>query len=87
MGSLPSRSNSHGAPLHLVAAPHWPPADDPSSFRPSSSKYDFIKVRVWLGEAREHYYVLSRFLISRHLTATKVPQQKVQRGCMPVHRA
>lgn len=88
MGSLPSRSPGgrapHGTPL--VAAPHRPPADDPSSFRPSSSKYDFIKVRVWLGEAREHYYVLSRFLISRHLTATKVPQQKAVKIALDVKK-
>eukprot|EP00698_Gefionella_okellyi_P012338 TRINITY_DN3318_c0_g1_i1.p1 TRINITY_DN3318_c0_g1~~TRINITY_DN3318_c0_g1_i1.p1 ORF type:complete len:396 (-),score=86.98 TRINITY_DN3318_c0_g1_i1:171-1358(-) len=34
-----------------------------------ASKYDFVKVRVWLDE---HYYVLSRFLVSRMLTVTKV---------------
>jgi len=36
----------------------------------SSSKYDFVKVRVWLSN--RHYYVLSRFLMSRVLTAIKV---------------
>ena len=36
----------------------------------SSSKYDFIKVRVHL--ANEHYYVLSRFLLSRMLTAARI---------------
>ncbi|ORX83545.1 hypothetical protein BCR32DRAFT_291945 [Anaeromyces robustus] len=38
--------------------------------RSSVSKYDFVKVLVYLSG--EHYYVLSRFLISRMLTATKV---------------
>ncbi|KAG2222279.1 hypothetical protein INT45_006958 [Circinella minor] len=36
----------------------------------SSSKYDFIKVRVHLHN--EHYYVLSRFLLSRMLTAARI---------------
>ena len=45
-----------------------------------SSKYDFVKVKVWLGEHMEHYYVLSRFLISRMLTVTRLPQQKVGKG-------
>ena len=36
----------------------------------NASKYDFVKVRVWLSE--EHYYVLSRFLVSRMLTATLI---------------
>jgi hypothetical protein len=30
---------------------------------------------VWLGENADHYYVLSRFLLSRMLTVTKVPLQ------------
>ena len=34
-----------------------------------SSKYDFVKVRVWLAD---HYYTFSRFLISRVLTVTQV---------------
>ena len=34
------------------------------------SKYDFVKVLVYLSG--KHYYVLSRFLISRMLTATQV---------------
>jgi hypothetical protein len=43
----------------------------------AGSKYDFVKVKVWLGENLEHYYILSRFLISRLLTMIKLPQQKV----------
>jgi len=38
--------------------------------RKEYSKYDFIKVRVTLGE---HFYVLSRFLVSRMLTLCKIP--------------
>ena len=34
------------------------------------------QVKVWLGEERAHYYVLSRFLISRSLTVTKIPHLK-----------
>ncbi|KAL3524151.1 hypothetical protein ACH5RR_016985 [Cinchona calisaya] len=52
-----------------------------SNFRPvirvpsraGSSKYDFVKVKVWLGDNADHYYVLSRFLLSRMLTVTKIP--------------
>ncbi|KAE8022348.1 hypothetical protein FH972_008153 [Carpinus fangiana] len=43
------------------------------SSRNASSKYDFVKVKVWLGENADHYYVLSRFLLSRMLTVTKIP--------------
>lgn len=43
------------------------------SARNASSKYDFVKVKVWLGENADHYYVLSRFLLSRMLTVTKIP--------------
>ncbi|OWM79447.1 hypothetical protein CDL15_Pgr022859 [Punica granatum] len=39
--------------------------------RNASSKYDFVKVKVWLGDNCDHYYVLSRFLLSRMLTVTK----------------
>lgn len=35
------------------------------------------QVKVWLGDNQDHYYVLSRFLISRMLTVTKVPVNKV----------
>jgi hypothetical protein len=31
-----------------------------------------IQVKVWLGENADHCYVLSRFLLSRMLTVTKV---------------
>ena len=69
------------APPPAVADPDPPPPHDrgdaasatqtlPS--RNASSKYDFVKVKVWLGENADHYYVLSRFLLSRMLTVTKV---------------
>jgi hypothetical protein len=44
--------------------------DPASSFDPTT------QVKVWLGEERAHYYVLSRFLISRSLTVTKIPHLK-----------
>lgn len=45
----------------------------PTATRNGSSKYDFVKVKVWLGDNADHYYVLSRFLLSRMLTVTKIP--------------
>jgi hypothetical protein len=36
------------------------------------------QVKVWLGDKLDHYYVLSRFLICRMLTVTKIPEIKVQ---------
>lgn len=65
------------APPPAVADPDPPPPPDrgdaaASASRNASSKYDFVKVKVWLGENADHYYVLSRFLLSRMLTVTKV---------------
>lgn len=40
-------------------------------------RYDYVKVRCWLGDKLEHYYILSRFLLSRMLTVTRIPQYKV----------
>lgn len=31
-----------------------------------------LQVKVWLGDNADHYYVFSRFLLSRMLTVTKV---------------
>ncbi|KAL6847707.1 hypothetical protein ACP4OV_022495 [Aristida adscensionis] len=45
----------------------------PPHNRNASSKYDFVKVKVWLGDDAHHHYVLSRFLLSRMLTVTKIP--------------
>lgn len=39
------------------------------------------QVKVWLGEGHTlHHYVLSRFLISRMLTVTRIPSTKVSTG-------
>eukprot|EP00803_Ostreobium_quekettii_P010751 evm.model.scf_186.13 EVM.evm.TU.scf_186.13 scf_186:101302-105734(-) len=46
-----------------------------TKYRKMSSKYDFVKVRVLLC-GKDHYYVLSRYLISRTLTVTKIPYVK-----------
>ena len=40
-------------------------------------------MKVWVGENLAHYYVLSRFLISRMLTVTKVPQMKARAPWTP----
>ena len=54
-----------GVPME---APHVP-----ARVRHSSSQYDFVKVRVWLGDGEDrHATVLSRFLLVRTLTAAKV---------------
>lgn len=41
-----------------------------------ASKYDYVKVRVWLQDAA-HYYVLSRFLVSRALAVTQMVYRDV----------
>ncbi|GAB4819330.1 hypothetical protein N2152v2_006376 [Parachlorella kessleri] len=45
-----------------------------------------VQVKVWLGEDMAHYYVLSRFLISRMLTVTKVPHQKAIKIALAVKK-
>ena len=56
-----------------------------------SSLAPVLQVKVWLGETQAHYYILSRFLISRMLTVTKIPYMKVGdtrctlQGCACVH--
>ncbi|KAL0041761.1 hypothetical protein WJX79_003730 [Trebouxia sp. C0005] len=52
----------------------------------TASKYDFVKVKVWLGEGMSHYYVLSRFLISRMLTVTKIPYMKAVKIALEVKK-
>ena len=40
-----------------------------------------MQVKVWLGDGQggeKHYYVLSRYLICRMLTVTKLSHNKVQ---------
>lgn len=44
-----------------------------------SSNYDYVKVKIRLGSQLEHYYILSRFLLSRVLTVITLPQHKVRR--------
>lgn len=41
-----------------------------------SSNYDYVKVKIRLGSQLEHYYILSRFLLSRMLTVITLPQHK-----------
>ena len=40
------------------------------------------QVKVWLGDEEhaggKHYYIMSRYLICRMLTVTKIPQMKVR---------
>ncbi|KAI9303720.1 hypothetical protein BJ944DRAFT_231913, partial [Cunninghamella echinulata] len=43
---------------------------DIKSQKNSASKYDFVKVRVHLSD--QHYYVLSRFILCRMLTAAQI---------------
>ncbi|KFM28805.1 2-phosphoglycerate kinase [Auxenochlorella protothecoides] len=52
----------------------------------AGSKYDFVKVRVWLGEDQAHWYTLSRFLISRTLTVTQIPADKAVRIALAVKK-
>ncbi|TMW60476.1 hypothetical protein Poli38472_000518 [Pythium oligandrum] len=39
------------------------------SIRRNQSKYDYVKVRVWV---QDHFYVLSRYLVCRALVSTKI---------------
>ncbi|CAK7355883.1 unnamed protein product [Dovyalis caffra] len=39
----------------------------------TTNDYPLFRVKVWLGDNADHYYVLSRFLLSRMLTVTKIP--------------
>lgn len=60
-------SNDENATSSVTSIPAALPAA-----RNTTSKYDFVKVRVWLGDNADHYYVMSRFLLCRMLTVTKV---------------
>jgi hypothetical protein len=40
-----------------------------------------VQVKVWLGDTMDHHYVLSRYLISRMLTVTRIPYVKVSSYC------
>lgn len=37
-----------------------------------SAKYDYVKVKIWLDK---HYYIFSRFILSRMLTLSQVSSQ------------
>lgn len=64
----------------------WAGEQAQRSKRHTASKYDFIKVKVWLGETQAHYYILSRFLISRMLTVTKIPYMKAVKIALEVKK-
>ncbi|DBA02548.1 TPA: hypothetical protein N0F65_011020 [Lagenidium giganteum] len=42
---------------------------DETGVKKNQSKYDFVKVRVWV---EDHFYVLSRYLVCRALVSTKI---------------
>lgn len=48
----------------------------------ASSSYDYVKIKVRLGAHLEHYYILSRFLLSRMLTVITLPQHKASGVCV-----
>ena len=73
-GSRRSSAASNDRELLKLAAQRL--RDHKKALSKASSKYDYIKIKVWLGKDLDHYYILSRFLISRLLTVTKVPQDK-----------
>nr|XP_009759944.1 PREDICTED: uncharacterized protein LOC104212401 [Nicotiana sylvestris] len=54
--------------------------------RNASSKYDFVKVKVWLGDNDDHYYVLSRFLLSRMLMVTKIPNHVAVKNALDLRK-
>ena len=41
-----------------------------------------MQVKVWLGTNADHYYILSRFLISRMLLVTKVLHTREPVSCL-----
>ena len=86
------------SPTLAPALPTLPPVGDPPSIppsKPSSSRYDYIKVRIHSGP---HYHVLSRYLLARRLSFTLLPstlcvhialrikKQCVDTGRLDLHR-
>ncbi|KAF1335453.1 hypothetical protein FI667_g1017, partial [Globisporangium splendens] len=59
------------APMGLPpAAPvRFPEGSGEVVVKRNQSKYDFVKVRVWVSD---HFYVLSRYLVCRALVSTKI---------------
>lgn len=53
------------------------PSRNNKSIKGASSRYDYVKVRVWLGS--KYYYVLSRFSVSQILMLCRVPQKEAQK--------
>ena len=49
----------------------------------SFSKYDFVKIKVWL---KNHYYILSRFLLARMLQSTCMPADAANRISLDVKK-
>jgi hypothetical protein len=59
-----SHVDSTGDPTGAPASATTDTSNAEAHIMPGMSKYDFVKIRVHLGS---HYYVLSRFLVSRML--------------------
>ncbi len=55
--------------LPTVAPGATTKTEEEATPKQAQSKYDFVKVRVWL---EDHFYVLSRYLVCRALVSTKV---------------
>ena len=53
----------------------------------TASQADTAQVKVWLGSDQGHYYVLSRFLVSRMLTVTKLPALKAVKIALELKKA
>ena len=62
----------------MCASPRWHPLKTSLILR---------QVRVWLGTDQDHYYVLSRFLVSRMLTVTKLPPLKAVKIALELKKA
>ena len=48
-----------------------------------AAKYDYIKVKIWIDE---HYYIFSRFLLSRMLTLTNVKKKDSTKICLELKK-
>ena len=51
---------------------------DTTTVPKATSKYDFVKVKVWVEPAFEQHWVLSRFLLARSLSAAGLPSEAVR---------
>lgn len=74
------------AATRLLAAGSVATGQPGDSTTATGSNYDFIKVKVRLGNDLEHYYILSRFLLSRMLTVITLPQHKAVRIALDVKK-